>query len=89
MGTVGLTGIRGQGRSGWGGDWFGSDPLSKRVLYSGPDSLSKSIFLSRTPCQNQYKLGFSEEKQQEIELSLYRFQRFLTISIIKFINILL
>ena len=46
-----------------GGDWFGSDPLSKRVLHFRPDPLSKSIFVSRTTCQNQYKLSFSEEKQ--------------------------
>ena len=39
-----LVPIRGQVRSGWGwGDWFGSDPFSKRVLYSGPDPLSISI----------------------------------------------
>ena len=55
--------IRGQGGSGWGGDWFGSDPLSKRVLHFRPDPLSKSIFVSRTPSQNQYKLSFPEEKQ--------------------------
>ena len=47
-----------------GGDWFGSDPLSKRVLHFRPDPLSKSIFVSGTPCQNQYKLSFSEEKQK-------------------------
>ena len=38
-------------------------PLLKPILYYGPDPLSKSIFVSRTPCQNQYKLDFSDEKQ--------------------------
>ena len=32
-----------------GGDWFGSDPLSKRVLHFRTDPKSKSIFVSRTP----------------------------------------
>ena len=55
-----LASICGHVRSGWGGDWFGSDSLSKRVVYYDP---SKSIFVSRTPCQTQNKLSFSEEKQ--------------------------
>ena len=29
-----------------GGNWFGSDPLSKRILRYRPDPLSKSIFVS-------------------------------------------
>ena len=43
IGSCRVGSIRGQGGSGWGGDWFGSDPLSKRVLHFRPD-----------PCQNRF-----------------------------------
>ena len=49
------------------------DPSQNRILFP----------VSR---QNQYKLGFSEEKSLSIELRLYRDQRFLANSTIKFIK---
>ena len=42
--------------------WLGHT-LSKRILYFGPGTQSKPIFVSWTLCQIQYKLDFSDEKQ--------------------------
>ena len=61
--------------------------LFETPLYYGLDPLSKSIFDSQSLYQNQYKVGFSGEKQSSIELSIYGFHRFLANSTLKYLYI--
>ena len=71
-----------------GGDWFGSDTLSKRKMYYSPGPPAKIGFVSRTPCQNQYKLDFLR-KTIVNRVKPRKFQRFLENSTLKLIKILL